>query len=132
MKLAGGCHCRGVRFAYEGEPLWVGHCHCRDCQLTSGAPVTTWFIVPAAEVRVEGERRIYRSSARATREFCPTCGCLLFFRTDRRPMHLDIVAACLDDPALVTPRVNIYTRSRIGFMREFDHELPSHEGNQPE
>ncbi|MGE0652784.1 MAG: GFA family protein [Alphaproteobacteria bacterium] len=132
MRLAGGCHCGGVRFAYEGDPLWVGHCHCRDCQLTTGAPMTSWFIAPAAEVEIVGERRTYRSSDHATREFCPTCGCLLFFRTDKRPTHLDIVAACLDDPSAVAPSANIYVRSRIGFMDGFDPHLPSFEGNLPD
>jgi hypothetical protein len=129
--LVGRCHCGAVRFETSAEPVWVGHCHCRDCQLTAGAPVVTWFIVTASEVTISGEPSTYRSSDHASREFCPRCGCLVFFRSDRRSHQVDIVAACLDDPTQVTPTVNIFTRSRIGFMHEFDRELPSHEGNQP-
>jgi hypothetical protein len=134
MKLAGGCHCGSVRFTCDGEISWAGHCHCRDCQLTSGAPLVTWITMPRAAIEITGTRRIYRSSSHGLRSFCPHCGALLFFESDepgRLPTSIDIAVACLDEPDRIKPEVNIFVPSRPKFMKGFDAELPSYDRNSP-
>ena len=36
MKIEGGCYCGALRFSVEGDPLFKGQCHCRECQYISG------------------------------------------------------------------------------------------------
>lgn len=127
MKLSGGCHCGAVRFTCDGELGWAGHCHCRDCQLTSGAPLVTWITMDRSALAIEGRVRIYRSSDHGVRSFCPHCGAQLFYEGTEEPGKIDIVVACLDSPDLITPERNIYIRSRLGFMKGFDADLPSFE-----
>jgi hypothetical protein len=134
MKLTGGCHCGSVRFTCDGEIGWAGHCHCRDCQLTSGAPLVTWISVQRPTVEITGTRRVYRSSSKGLRSFCPHCGALLFFESDRpdhRQATIDIAVACLDEPDRIVPEVNIFVPSRPRFMKGFDKDLPSYDGNSP-
>ena len=38
MGMTGGCMCGAVRFELKSEPFDCGWCHCRTCQLSSGAP----------------------------------------------------------------------------------------------
>lgn len=129
MKLSGGCHCGAVRFTCDGELSWAGHCHCRDCQLISGAPLVTWITVDRSAVSIEGRVRVYRSSERGVRSFCPHCSAQMFYEGTEEPGKIDIVVACLDTPDLITPERNIFVRSRLGFMKGFDAELPSFEAS---
>src|SRR5580765_6540261 len=46
MGLTGGCMCGAVRYELKSEPFDCGWCHCRTCQLTSGAPAMVFASVP--------------------------------------------------------------------------------------
>ena len=36
MEIEGGCYCGAVRYKVQGDPLFKGQCHCRECQYISG------------------------------------------------------------------------------------------------
>jgi hypothetical protein len=61
------------------------------------------------------------------RSFCPHCGAHLFYEGNGEPGQVDIVVACLDEPDMISPAVNIYVQSRLRFMKGFDADLPSFE-----
>ena len=37
MKIEGGCVCGKVRYSADAEPIFVGVCHCSNCQKASGS-----------------------------------------------------------------------------------------------
>ena len=39
MKMEGRCYCGALRYRVEGEPMFKGQCHCRECQYISGGAV---------------------------------------------------------------------------------------------
>ena len=81
--LEGGCLCGAIRYRLGGEIEDSAYCHCRTCQRQSGAPVVAWFsIAPARSPTRKANRKGYRASTRATREFCGDCGTYLLFRED--------------------------------------------------
>jgi hypothetical protein len=41
MAVSGRCLCGTVTFEGRGDPSWVVHCHCRNCQRASGAGFLT-------------------------------------------------------------------------------------------
>ena len=76
--MTGGCYCGALRYEVEGEPMFRGQCHCRECQKIAGGAENYFMAVP-----VEGFRYVKGEPARysrpdlenpVTREFCATCG----------------------------------------------------------
>ena len=52
MKLTGGCLCKKVRYSVQtdlSKPA-SNYCHCRMCQLATGAPVAVFFSVPEVTI----------------------------------------------------------------------------------
>lgn len=111
----GGCMCGAVRYRAEGKPLWVVHCHCRDCQRAAGAAFATWVGYRANQVifEREAERRPYPSSSGVIRTFCGTCGTPLSFEGEKFPGELHLMAGTLDEPASVTPTHHVWTSESV-------------------
>lgn len=114
--LQGGCSCGAVRYRCTGQPALVAHCHCRDCQRSSGAPMATVFAVPKTAFELlQGETASYAytgdSGQPVLRHFCPTCGAPLFTDVTVMPDLKFIRAVSLDEPARVAPTMHIYCAS---------------------
>jgi hypothetical protein len=73
----GGCLCGQIRFRAEGSAGWPHTCSCKMCQRHSGALTVAWVEFPSDCVTWTGEGgrpATWRSSAKSSRAFCPTCG----------------------------------------------------------
>jgi hypothetical protein len=124
--LDGGCLCGAVRYRATAPGTKSSYCHCRMCQRSAGAPVMAWVSVPAAAFAyVAGAPKIYRSSAKAQREFCAACGTQLVFR-EHGDAEIDVTTASLDEPARLPPRYHIWRMSRIDWFETAD-ALPRHD-----
>jgi hypothetical protein len=100
--ITGGCQCGLVRYRITG-PLFDGHiCHCRMCQKATGNLFAALIGVAKADVVWETQEPSYfKSSAAATRGFCPHCGTPLTFAYDAT-RHMNVAIGSLDRPALAT------------------------------
>lgn len=124
--LEGGCLCGAVRYRVTQPPLDSGYCHCRMCQRVSGAPAQVWVQVPLDGLAwSKGAPQAYRSSDRAERLFCRSCGSSLAFRSWPEPTTIELNAGTLDDPAAVPPRRHIWTESQLPWFH-LDDGLPRH------
>ncbi len=131
--MNGGCLCQAVRYELKSEPWDAGWCHCRTCQLASGAPAMTFASVPAnhfAYVKGAGTVRSFRSSSFGRREFCGECGTALTMRVDHQPATVDFTVATLDEPDAVAPGFHIFHASRIAWFETAD-DLPRHDKFRP-
>src|SRR4030095_7964467 len=43
--FSGGCACGAIRYETTAEPVIMLHCHCRDCQRSSGGPFFSFVVV---------------------------------------------------------------------------------------
>lgn len=131
-KLEGGCTCTAIRYRIDAVPFDAGYCHCRMCQLTSGAPVMAFATVRRDDYRIlrgEPVRRV--SSAFGERWFCGACGTPLTMLVTHQPDTIDFTIATLDDPGRVGPGFHIWESSRIRWFESAD-DLPRHERFRPD
>jgi hypothetical protein len=132
--FSGGCACRAVRYELRSAPYDAGWCHCRICQLSSGAPAMVFASVPDGDmVFVEGGGKVksFRSSGFGHRIFCGECGTPLAMRVDHQPETVDFSVATLDEPDLLAPAFHIFWSSRIAWFDPGD-DLPRHERSRRE
>jgi len=125
LPLAGGCLCGAVRYQISAGPRSADYCHCSMCRRAAGAPVVARLTVANESFGwTTGQPAVYRSSPKAERFFCPTCGTQLALRDE--PDHLDVTLASLDTSEAVRPSYHIWTTSGIGWF-EIADDLPRYE-----
>ena len=132
--LTGGCACGAVRYQLKSEPFDTGYCHCRTCQLNSGAPAMVFSSVPVDDlVFTKGADRVktFKSSSFGFRRFCGECGTPFTMEVDHQPETVDFSVATLDDPSAVAPGFHIFWGSRIGWFDPAD-TLPRHHRFRPD
>jgi hypothetical protein len=114
IPFTGGCMCGAIRYECSAEPIFMGNCHCRDCQQATGTAFTAALLVPGAAVTILGEVKYYDligdSGSVVSRGFCPNCGSRLFGKRAIDDM-VGIMAGSLDDPSQFCPQIDCYTDS---------------------
>jgi len=112
MKIEGGCLCGRVRYAAEAEPIFVGVCHCRNCQKSSGSAFRVAVAIPSEALRITGTLKTFNgrgdSGKTIYRRFCPECGSAVVNEGEMLPGVSIIGAGTLDDPGWVKPTIEIY------------------------
>jgi hypothetical protein len=114
VPFTGGCACGAIRYESTAEPVLMLHCHCRDCQRSSGGPFSSFVIVPKDAFELaQGLLRFHDSPSdrggKTHRGFCPDCGSPILVRTDAAPGTVAIRPASLDDPSWFNPQMDTWT-----------------------
>ncbi|MFC0250825.1 GFA family protein [Massilia consociata] len=115
IPFSGGCACGAIRYTAAREPIAMLNCHCRDCQLSSGAPFASGIVVMTADLEVSGAPKTHAvragSGALAIRSFCPDCGTPLFTQGEANPQFTSIRFPTLDVTSGFKPMLDIHTAS---------------------
>jgi hypothetical protein len=115
LPLSGGCACGAIRFICTSAPVAMLNCHCKDCQLSSGAPFASGVVVLSADLKVTGTLATHSargSSGQPTmRSFCSACGTPLFTQGESNPTFTSVRFPALDEPAEFRPALDIWTSS---------------------
>jgi len=135
VTLKGGCLCGAVRYEWRGAGVSASYCHCTDCRKATGGPYTVGVGVAAAGLTIrsgktKGYTKIADSGRQITREFCPECGSPLFTRGAVLPGVVWIKAGSLDEPELITPTHQTWTRMAVPWAY-LDKDLPGYADNGP-
>ena len=133
--LRGECLCGAVRYECTGNPEDASYCHCDDCKKATGGPYTVGVLVKAVDLRmisgqVKGYTTIADSGRKITREFCPECGSPLFTRAEKYPDLVFLKAGCLDEPELIKPSCQIWTKRAVPWAY-IDEKLPCYPESSP-
>ena len=124
MKIEGGCYCKAVRYVAEGDAIFSGQCHCRECQYISGGLPNVVMGMPESGFKyTKGTPKGFKRSDLkdpVTREFCPECGTHLLTRAPGVAGAVLLKIGTYDDPKLFTgPQMVIYTVDKQPF-----HHVP--------
>ncbi|QGX98812.1 GFA family protein [Roseovarius faecimaris] len=127
--ITGRCFCGAVRYATPGPVLWAGHCHCDSCRRATSAPFTSFFGVPRASVRWEGELKTNATSnGRVKRLFCGACGTQMTYQYEGWPDETHLYAATLDNPQSFAPKAHFHYAEKLPWVRITD-DLPKYPGS---
>jgi hypothetical protein len=117
---AGGCLCGAIRYEAEGEPNLAGYCFCGDCRKASGSGFIPFMGFSRNALTFSGQTRMHRSPAASGREsvrnFCPTCGGLVFGGEVGVSESFTIYAGSLDDASAFHPTIGIFARDRPAWV----------------
>jgi hypothetical protein len=134
MKIEGGCLCGQVRYSADAEPVFVGVCHCRNCQKGSGTAFGVVVALPKPMLSVQGTLKTFNdrgdSGKMLYRRFCPECGSSVTGEAEVMPDVLMIMAGTLDDASWVKPTMEIYCDSaqpwvQLGGERQRFPKMPT-------
>lgn len=126
--VTGGCRCGAIRYEVNGEAAHHALCHCRDCQMGSGAPMVAWIAFKNDDFHItKGTPSSFNGDGKSIRQFCGNCGTpLFFFNEDNLPGIADIQSVTLDDPDAHLPQAQIQMAERRAWMAKLD-EMPEFE-----
>jgi len=105
----GGCLCGAVRYSLDRDTVaTANHCHCRDCQRSTGGGFVTFVALPESGFELaSGDLGAYTvtgdSGGTVTRSFCRACGSALYSQVSVMPGFYFVKAGSLDDASWVKP-----------------------------
>ena len=109
----GGCACGAIRYEIAGQPVFMNHCQCQDCQRRSGTGHGSYLtFADRKSVKLEGKAVhcdvVADSGNVKTHGFCPACGSPVFLTFAAMPDLFTVHAASLDDPSRFKPQAVTY------------------------
>ena len=119
--FTGHCLCGAVTYRCTAAPLWQAHCHCESCRRATASPFTSYFGMKDGDWAWTGAPpATFNSSAGTWRDFCPTCGTQMAYRSDKFPGECHFFAATLDHPESFTPRIHVHTDEMLPWVQLSD------------
>jgi hypothetical protein len=118
----GGCLCGAVRYFAKGEPLWAGHCHCKNCRKMSGAAFVTFAGFPPERFEwTKGEIAVYAATPDYRRGFCRECGSsVVSWRVSEVDKWIAPFLGSLDRAEDVKPQLHIFAKGQLPWLHVED------------
>ena len=116
QQQTGRCQCGEITYSLKKDREISGHhCHCKDCQRTTGSGKATILFIAKKYVDLNGELKYFESKgssgSHVRRGFCPNCGSGVLSYSKELPRILFVKAGTLDDSTWVKIDSNFFTKS---------------------
>ncbi len=119
--FTGRCLCGATTYRCTAAPLWQSHCHCESCRRATASPFTSFFgIANGAWDWTGTPPATYNSSPGTHRDFCPTCGTQMTYRSTKYPGECHFYAATLDRPETFAPTAHVHTAEQLPWLHLAD------------
>jgi len=111
---SGGCLCGDIRYKFnKSNALTTHHCHCKDCQKSTGSGKATILLIPKESLKIDGDLKFYTSTgsegSHVTRGFCENCGSPVMSFVEENADLRFIKVGSLDDSSWVSITSNFWS-----------------------
>jgi len=114
-RFTGSCLCGEVSYDVDAEPMFMGVCHCKDCQKATGSAFEAVVGIPEAGLSMKGSPKTFStmgaSGKTLTRSFCPQCGSTMMSRAESMPGVVMLTTGPMDDGAQFKPTMELFCSS---------------------
>ena len=133
QQQTGRCQCGEITYSLKKDRVISGHhCHCKDCQRTTGSGKATILFIAKKYVDLNGELKYFESKgssgSHVRRGFCPNCGSGVLSYSKELPRILFVKAGTLDDSTWVKIDSNFFTKSANAWD-SVDESIKCFDGN---
>ena len=109
----GSCLCGNIKYKFDqSKALSAHHCHCKDCQKSTGSGKATILIVPEDDLTISGNLKFYSvtgsQGSHINRGFCENCGSPVMSFIEENSGMKFIKAGTLDDSSWLTIASNFW------------------------
>jgi len=130
---SGRCQCGEITYSLDKEKvISAHHCHCKDCQRTTGSGKATILFIAKKYVDLNGELKFFESKgssgSHVRRGFCSNCGSGILSYAKEISRIYYVKAGTLDDSSWVTIDSNFFTKSAHSWNMP-DKSIKCFEGN---
>jgi len=114
-QFTAACLCGKITYTASADPIFMGVCHCKDCQRATGSAFEAVVAVPEGAVNVSGTLKVVTvkgdSGKSIHRSFCPDCGSTMMTRADLMPGAVMLTTGPMNDTSAFKPAMQIYCDS---------------------
>ncbi len=132
MKIKGGCYCKRIRYAFDGDIATSVQCHCRECQYINGGNPNvlvlgsdSYLTFLKGEEFISSFKREHLETG-VTCLFCSICGTALGTKPSRLKVSIALKIGAMDDPSFFAPSAAILTKDKQSFHHISPH-IPAFE-----
>lgn len=119
--LSASCLCNGVSITIKGEFRPVINCHCIQCAKTHGNYASYTSILEKNIIyKSKKTLKWFKSSAKAKRGFCKSCGSSIFFKR-YGSRAISISAGLFRNPSKLKTISHIYVKNKRDYYKIFDN-----------
>ncbi|MDX8394529.1 MAG: GFA family protein [Mariprofundales bacterium] len=114
----GKCFCGEVIFNLTTKIMNVVNCNCNLCRSHSGAAFSTYAALPYTSLQIikgHDSLRSYQMNE-GKKHFCNNCGTPIFNLNNKYPSACMIYIGTLEDLSDVTPKMNVWCESKLGWI----------------
>ena len=116
--VKGGCLCKSVKYEFnKPDVISAHHCHCKDCQKSTGSGKATIVLVPSRLIKVDGKIKFFTvtgtDGSHVTRGFCPNCGSPIISFVEEMKEVKFVKAGSLNDSTWIKIDSNFWSSSAV-------------------
>ena len=126
MKQSGRCQCGKVSYSFNKEKvISAHHCHCKDCQRSTGCGKATIIYVASKNLKIKGDIKYFDKKGTTgmtiRRGFCQNCGSGVMSYAKQLPLLKFIKAGTLDDSSWLSIDSVFFTKSACSWDMPSDN-----------